>query len=102
MAFSRALAPERVPGHDALTAAMVGIGMGFATSAAAEPNIEDTLFFASAEAMEGNDGQRRSAHEARLDPRFRACLRLVDRARQLAGQGPPLRPPRYSLPGTAS
>jgi hypothetical protein len=55
MAFSRELAPERAPGHDALTSAMVGIGMGFATAAAIEPNIEDTLFFASAEAMDGND-----------------------------------------------
>jgi hypothetical protein len=55
MAFSRELAPEQVPRHDALTAAMAGIGMGFATSAVAEPNIEDTIFFASAEAMDGND-----------------------------------------------
>jgi hypothetical protein len=55
MAFSRELAPERGPGHDALTSAMVGIGMGFAASAAPEPNIEDTLLHASAVAMDGND-----------------------------------------------
>jgi hypothetical protein len=55
MAFSRELAPERAPGHDVLTSAMVGIGMGFAASADLEPNIEDTLFFASAEAMDGDD-----------------------------------------------
>ncbi len=55
MAFSRALAPRAAPGSDALTSAMVGIGMGFAAAAAVEPNIEDTLFFASVEAMEGHD-----------------------------------------------
>jgi hypothetical protein len=55
MVFSRKLAPEQVPGHDALTSAMAGIGMGFATSAALEPNIEDTIFFASAEAMDASD-----------------------------------------------
>jgi hypothetical protein len=55
MAFSRALAPRAAPESDALTSAMVGIGMGFAARAAAEPNIEDTLFFASVEAMERDD-----------------------------------------------
>jgi hypothetical protein len=55
MAFSRALAPDRGPGHDALTSAMAGIGMGFATTAAPDPNIEDTILFASAEAMDEND-----------------------------------------------
>lgn len=55
MAFSRGLAPERRPGHDELTSAMAGIGMGFATSAAPEPNIEDTIFFASTEAIDGSD-----------------------------------------------
>lgn len=55
MAFSRELAPAQGPGHHALTSALVGIGMEFAASAAPEPNIEDTLFFASAEAMDRND-----------------------------------------------
>ena len=55
MAFSRALAPRAAPGSDALTSAMVGIGMAFAAPAAVEPNIEDTLFFASVEAMERDD-----------------------------------------------
>ena len=55
MAFSRALAPKASPESDALTSAMVGIGMGFAAQAAVEPNIEDTLFFASVEAMERDD-----------------------------------------------
>jgi len=52
MAFSRAVAPAAPPGADDLTAAMVGIGMNFAATAAAEPNIEDTLLFASIEAMD--------------------------------------------------
>jgi hypothetical protein len=55
MVFSRELAPERAPGHDALTSDMVGIGMRFAASAAPEPNIEDTILFASIEAMHRND-----------------------------------------------
>jgi hypothetical protein len=32
MVFSRALAPAHVPDHDALTAVMAGIGLGFATA----------------------------------------------------------------------
>jgi hypothetical protein len=55
MAFSRELLPEQVPGHEALTAAMAGIGIGFAASAAPEPNIEDTLFFAATEAIDRSD-----------------------------------------------
>lgn len=55
MAFNRALAPMAAPEPEALTSAMVGIGMGFAAPAAVEPNIEDTLFFASVEAMERDD-----------------------------------------------
>ncbi|HEY2900259.1 MAG TPA: hypothetical protein VGL59_06770 [Polyangia bacterium] len=56
MAFSRALAPTVGPEADALTAAMVGIGMGFATgSRGREPNIEDTLLFASIDGMEQDD-----------------------------------------------
>ena len=52
MAYSRALAPSHTLESEALTSAMVGIGMGFAAPAAPEPNIEDTLLFASVEAME--------------------------------------------------
>jgi len=55
MAFSRELAPDRAPEGDALTEAMAGIGMRFAAAAAREPNIEDTLWFAAAEAMERSD-----------------------------------------------
>jgi hypothetical protein len=56
MAFSRALAPSVEPSSDHLTAAMVGIGFGFAAApAAVEPNIEDTLLFASVLAMERAD-----------------------------------------------
>jgi len=55
MSFSRATAPSLAPGPDELTAAMVGIGMRFAARSAVDPNIEDTLFFASVEAMERDD-----------------------------------------------
>jgi hypothetical protein len=55
MVFNRKLAPAEVLGHEALTAAMAGIGMQFAAKAAAEPNIEDTLLFASAAAMDRDD-----------------------------------------------
>ena len=40
---------------DALTAAMVGIGMSFVANGAKNPNIEDTLHFASKEALEKDD-----------------------------------------------
>src|SRR5471032_2238527 len=55
MSFSRAIAPKTGPGHDELTAAMVGIGMRFAARGAKNPNIEDTLFFASQEGMDRDD-----------------------------------------------
>jgi hypothetical protein len=55
MSFSRAIAPVASPEHDALTAAMVGIGMNFSAPAARDPNIEDTLLFASVEGMEKAD-----------------------------------------------
>ena len=53
MAFSRAKATPLE--GDSLTSAMVGIGMNFAAKAAAQPNIENTLFFASIAAMEHDD-----------------------------------------------
>jgi hypothetical protein len=40
---------------ETLTGAMVGIGMNFAAPALPNPNIEDTLFFASIEGMERDD-----------------------------------------------
>jgi hypothetical protein len=55
MAFSRALQPRAAPEGDAVTAAMVGIGMSFAAPAAVEPNIEDTLLWAAVEAMDRDD-----------------------------------------------
>jgi len=55
MAFKRALQPAEVPEPDVLTAAMVGIGMNFAASGTADANIEDTLLFASVEAMDRDD-----------------------------------------------
>jgi hypothetical protein len=53
--FSRRLEPSEAPGHAELTAAMAGIGMQLAATPAIEPNIEDTLMFTSAEAMDRND-----------------------------------------------
>jgi hypothetical protein len=55
MVYSRTLAPTSNPDHDALTSAMAGIGMGFAAVAEPGPNIEDTILFASVEAMDRSD-----------------------------------------------
>lgn len=55
MAFSRALVPVEPAGATALTSDMVGIGMNFAASGTDQPNIEDTLLFASVEGVEKQD-----------------------------------------------
>jgi hypothetical protein len=55
MPFSRSFAPRVPAGSDALTSAMVGIGMNFAAPAVVDPNIEDTLLFTSIEAMDHGD-----------------------------------------------
>lgn len=55
MAHSRALAPALAPSTDALTADMVGIGMLVGGEGSRDPNIEDTLLFASVEGMERAD-----------------------------------------------
>jgi hypothetical protein len=55
MPFSRVLAPVAPIEPDALTSTMAGIGMKFAAARAPDPNIEDTLLFASIEAMENQD-----------------------------------------------
>jgi hypothetical protein len=59
MAFSRVVVSPQPARADALTVDMVGIGMNFATGSArpniAQPNIEDTLLFASIEGMEKPD-----------------------------------------------
>ena len=55
MTFNRALVPAELTGSAALTSAMVGIGMNFAALGADQPNIEDTMLFASAEGMEKQD-----------------------------------------------
>ncbi len=57
MPYSRSIEPVATPDATELTASLVGIGMNLAGSAqpASEPNIEDTLLFASAEAMEHPD-----------------------------------------------
>jgi hypothetical protein len=52
MGFSRAIAPREAPDADVLTASMVGIGMLVGGEAAPEPNLEDTLLFASLDGME--------------------------------------------------
>jgi hypothetical protein len=55
MAFKRTLLPAPPSGAEALTAAMVGIGMKLAGEAVRDPNIEDTLLLASVDAMERAD-----------------------------------------------
>jgi hypothetical protein len=55
MGFSRVVSPPAPLAAEALTAAMVGIGMNFAAQGAKDPNIEDTLLFASLEALENDD-----------------------------------------------
>jgi hypothetical protein len=54
MGFKRS-GPPIAPTHRGLTAAMAGIGMGFAATGTEDPNIEDTLYFASQEAMDAGD-----------------------------------------------
>lgn len=55
MAHSRAIAPVRSPSGNALTADLVGIGLLVGGEGASDPNIEDTLLFASVEGMERDD-----------------------------------------------
>ncbi len=55
MAHSRVLAPTQAPSGDALTAGLVGIGMLVGGEGSRDPNIEDTLLFASVEGLERDD-----------------------------------------------
>ena len=55
MAYKRPRSPAQALQGEALTSAMVGIGMNFAARAAANPNIEDTLLAASVAGMEQED-----------------------------------------------
>lgn len=55
MAFKRLTCPRLTLEGEALTAAMVGVGMAFAAEATLNPNIEDTLLAASIEGMEHDD-----------------------------------------------
>ena len=55
MAYRRAAAPTELLQGEELTAAMAGIGMGFAAKPMANANIEDTLLAASVEALERDD-----------------------------------------------
>ena len=55
MALTQTGSLERALDTDSLTAAMTGIGMAFAAQQSVEADIEDTLLFASIEAMERDD-----------------------------------------------
>lgn len=55
MAYRRVTAPSELLRGNALTQAMVGIGMRFAAKPSRDPNIEDTLLAASVEGMEHDD-----------------------------------------------
>jgi hypothetical protein len=55
LAHSRAIAPVQAPSGDALTADLVGIGLLVGGEGSRDPNIEDTLLFASVEGMERDD-----------------------------------------------
>ena len=55
MSFSRTLSPSVPVAGDLLTSYMTAIGMNFAATSFPEPNIEDTLLFASIEGMEKDD-----------------------------------------------
>lgn len=55
MAFRRISSPESTLHGEALTKALVGIGMAFAAAPTPNPNIEDTLLAASVEGMERED-----------------------------------------------
>jgi hypothetical protein len=55
MTYRRAFAPAQAPSADSLTADMVGIGLLVGGEGARDPNIEDTLLFASVEGVEGGD-----------------------------------------------
>jgi hypothetical protein len=55
MAHIRVFQPTNTPSPGALTADMVGIGMHVGGEGSRDPNIEDTLLFASFEGMERGD-----------------------------------------------
>ncbi len=55
MGYARQICPERAPSRDELTADMAGIGMRFHARPDHEANVENTLFFASLDGMEGGD-----------------------------------------------
>jgi hypothetical protein len=55
MAYKRPTSSDVLFEGDALTSAMIGIGMNFAGSGAKEPNVEDTLLSASVCGLEDDD-----------------------------------------------
>ena len=67
MGFKRTLGPPALIKGDALTAAMVGIGMNFAATPTPDPNIEDTLLAASVEGLDHEDYRALSVLVSWLD-----------------------------------
>lgn len=84
MGFKRILGPPALIEGDALTAAMVGIGMNFAAPPAPNPNIEDTLLAASVEGLDHEDFRVLSVLVSWLD--IHAAWINVDRMTTLASQ----------------
>ena len=84
MGFKRTLGPLVLIQGDALTAAMVGIGMNFAAPPAPNPNIEDTLLAASVEGLDHEDYRVLSVLVSWLD--IHAAWINADRMTTLASQ----------------
>jgi hypothetical protein len=55
MSYKRRTFPLSEPSHDDLTSMMAGIGMNVAANPAFNPNIEDTLYWASVDGMVNED-----------------------------------------------
>lgn len=55
MSYSRTLFPLQYPTEHELTSSMAGIGMNFASLPSSNPNIEDTLLYASIDGMDHED-----------------------------------------------
>ena len=84
MGFKRTLGPPALIQGDALTAAMVGIGMNFAAPPAPNPNIEDTLLAASVEGLDHEDFRLLSVLVSWLE--IHAAWINADRMTTLASQ----------------
>ncbi len=86
MGFKRTFGPSAPLHGDALTAAMVGIGMNFAAPPAPNPNIEDTLLAASVEGLDHEDFRVLSVLVSWLD--IHAAWINADRMTTLAARHP--------------